>query len=60
MSRRAQDPVERAFAAWLTLTTEDQQRFEDRRAGYRAALGVADAPPKPKRARKKAAGGEAQ
>ncbi len=60
MSRRAQDPVERAFAAWLLLATEDQQRFEDRRAGYRAAMGVVDAPPKPKRARKKAAEVEAQ
>ncbi len=60
MSRRAQDPVERAFAAWVELTFEERDRFEDRRTGYHAAFGHADAPPKPKRARKKAAEAEGQ
>jgi len=59
MSRRAIDPVERAFATWVSLTTDEQQRFEDRRAGYRAAMGPAYVPPKPRRKRKGvAAGGE--
>jgi hypothetical protein len=59
MSRRAVDPVERAFAVWVALSNDEQQRFEDRRAGYRAAMGPAYAPPKPRRKRKEvAAGGE--
>lgn len=51
MSRRAIDPVERAFSMWAALTTDEQQRFEDRRAGYCAAagLGIATAKPAPKR-----------
>ena len=61
MPRRATDPVERAFAAWASLTTEDQQRFEDRRAGYRAAMQIDIPTPKPRRKRKEvAAGGDAQ
>lgn len=62
MPRRAVDPVERAFAVWAALNTDEQQRFEDRRAGYQAAVGAAQRAvmyPRPRRQRKEvAAGGE--
>jgi hypothetical protein len=60
MSRQRQDPVERASAAWVTLTTDDQQRFEDRRAGYMAAMGQTDAPKPRARSRKRKVATEAE
>ena len=60
MSRRAIDPVERAFATWASLTTDEQQRFEDRRAGYRAAMQIDIPTPRRRRKRKEVAAGDAQ
>ena len=59
MPRRAVDPVERAFAAWVSLDGDEKQRFADRCTGYSAAIGPEYLPPKPRRKRKEvAAGGE--
>lgn len=56
MSRKAIDPVDRAFDAWRELTNEQQQRLADRQYGYWAAQQIGNEPPKrTRKPRRKAA-----
>lgn len=56
MSRKAIDPVDRAFEHWCGLTEEQKQRLADRQHGWNAAQGLGiEAPPAPRKRKKPAA-----
>lgn len=57
MSRKAQDPVDRAFDNWRELNEEQKRRLADLQRGWNLAMGAGDTvtPTRTRKPKRKAA-----